>query len=108
MRPRRAEGDRHEQQRRPARLNAGDQRQSAERLGSEDRVREKRRMADAAELPAYLHRLNAEPLFQGRPFAQLQIRTQADSGDAAYSDFALRSTPDPATATTTTTARRPS
>lgn len=51
------------------------------------------RMTEAAELPAYLQRLNAEALFQGRPFAQLQIRELEQGGDAGRSEFALRSTP---------------
>lgn len=63
------------------------------------------RMLDAAALPDYLRRLNAEPRFRGRPFAQLNLKaTQAADGlgaqavpvaggaGPATTDFALRST----------------
>jgi hypothetical protein len=62
------------------------------------------RMLDASALPDYLRRLNAEPRFRGRPFAQLNLRAteagstaapgvQQVSGTAApaTTDFALRS-----------------
>jgi hypothetical protein len=53
------------------------------------------RMTDASLLPAYLKRLNAEPLFHGRPFAELRIRSldAAADGGAGHSQFTLRSTP---------------
>ena len=59
------------------------------------------RMLDAAALPPYLRRLNQEPPFAGRPFAQLQLSTVestegADAGTRVTA-FALRS--QPATAT---------
>lgn len=55
------------------------------------------RMLNAAALPAYLRSLNDEPLFRGRPFAQLEIKG-AGSGEAApdsagFVEFALRSQP---------------
>ncbi len=53
------------------------------------------RMLDPAALPPYLRRLNQEPPFAGRPFAQLQLSTVdgADAGDpgAQVTAFALRS-----------------
>lgn len=62
------------------------------------------RMLDASALPDYLRRLNAEPRFRGRPFAQLSLKaTESGSGVAngvmpaggstapATTDFALRS-----------------
>ena len=54
------------------------------------------RMTDPSVLPAYLRKLNAEQRFQGRPFAQLQIRTLDGSADggAGHSEFALRSAPE--------------
>ncbi|MEK8049199.1 PilN domain-containing protein [Ideonella sp. DXS22W] len=61
------------------------------------------RMLDPAALPDYLRRLNAEPRFRGRPFAQLSLKatppsetglaqTVAGSHAPATTDFALRST----------------
>jgi Fimbrial assembly protein (PilN) len=58
------------------------------------------RMTDPRQLPLYLRRLDAEPLFNGREFAQLSLRTVepgATTGDnvpvaASYVEFALRST----------------
>ena len=58
------------------------------------------RMTDARQLPEYLHRLDAEPLFQGRDFAQLTLKAVAPGaptadgpGDAAgYLEFTLSST----------------
>jgi hypothetical protein len=47
------------------------------------------RMSDAAALPDYLRRLNAEPQFKGRSFAQLHLK----AGDG-YTEFVLRSQPD--------------
>jgi hypothetical protein len=51
------------------------------------------RMLDAAVLPGYLRQLNAEERFNGRPFAQLQLRTLDDGADAGHTEFVLRSTP---------------
>lgn len=63
------------------------------------------RMLDTAALPDYLRRLNAEPRFRGRPFAQLSMKATeptvaaqaqampANGGSGpATTDFALRST----------------
>ncbi|MBP6901003.1 MAG: PilN domain-containing protein [Burkholderiaceae bacterium] len=52
------------------------------------------RMLDAAALPDYLRRLNAEPRFKGRPFAQLSLKAaDAPAGGSApaATDFSLRS-----------------
>ena len=51
------------------------------------------RMTDAAVLTDYLHRLNAEPRFKGRPFAQLSLNAMDSRADAPlpYTEFALRS-----------------
>lgn len=55
------------------------------------------RMTDPRQLPDYLRRLNGEPLFKGREFAQLSLKTvepaAASGGNVSYADFALRSTP---------------
>lgn len=55
------------------------------------------RMTDPRQLPGYLRRLNGEPLFKGREFAQLSLKTvdpvAPSAGNAAYTEFALRSTP---------------
>lgn len=53
------------------------------------------RMTDAAALPAYLRRLNTEPRFHGRPFAQLNIRSVGEgAGDGLQvAEFQLRSLP---------------
>lgn len=59
------------------------------------------RMNDPRELPGYLKRLNAEPLFKGREFAQLTLKTvdaAASAGESARAaagraEFALRATP---------------
>lgn len=54
------------------------------------------RMTDPGQLPAYLRRLDAEPLFAGRQFAQLSLNAvqpaaAADlSTPAAYVEFVLR------------------
>ena len=56
------------------------------------------RMTNPRELPEYLRRLNAEPLFKGREFAQLSLKTTdsvAATNDAArpepgHAEFALR------------------
>lgn len=57
------------------------------------------RMTDPHQLPVYLRRLDAEPLFSGREFAQLSLKTVApgtigEAGAVAsgYVEFALRST----------------
>jgi Tfp pilus assembly protein PilN len=56
------------------------------------------RMNDPAALPAYLARLQDEPLFHGRRFGQLSIRrvepaVDAQGAGAGYSEFVLRSQP---------------
>ena len=52
------------------------------------------RMTDSSVLTDYLRRLNAEPRFNGRPFAQLTLRGVDSNGAALpYTEFALRSTP---------------
>jgi hypothetical protein len=54
------------------------------------------RMTDPRQLPDYLKRLNAEPLFKGREFAQLSLKAvepapASDTGTGpAYAEFALR------------------
>ncbi|MBL8318171.1 MAG: hypothetical protein JNJ42_07180 [Burkholderiaceae bacterium] len=63
-------------------------------LSADERALEIRgRMLDASALPAYLQRLNAEPRFKGRSFAQLEIRppTAGAEAAAAYPEFTLRS-----------------
>ena len=50
------------------------------------------RMSDASALTPYLRRLDAEPRFKGRPFAQLSLRAVDPQGGALpYTEFALRS-----------------
>lgn len=54
------------------------------------------RMSEPRELPEYLRRLNAEPLFRGREFAQLNLKVPAPAaggGDVVDGlvDFTLRS-----------------
>lgn len=52
------------------------------------------RMSDTKALPDYLRRLNAEPRFKGRPFAQLSLKAvdaEAGSGALAHTVFSLRS-----------------
>lgn len=56
------------------------------------------RMQHSGILPAYLRSLNDEPLFRGRPFAQLDIRRPGPAGAAADGaggvvEFTLRSQP---------------
>ena len=59
------------------------------------------RMTDSSVLTDYLRRLNDEPRFKGRPFAQLTLRAVDNNGGALpYTEFALRSTPALAGATT--------
>jgi Tfp pilus assembly protein PilN len=51
------------------------------------------RMNDTAVFTDYLHRLNAEPRFKGRPFAQLNLKaTDANGAALPHTEFALRST----------------
>jgi Tfp pilus assembly protein PilN len=50
------------------------------------------RMNDTAQLTDYLRRLNAEPRFKGRPFAQLTLKaTDASGASLPHTEFALRS-----------------
>lgn len=58
------------------------------------------RMADPSVLPAYLRKLNAEPLFRGRQFARFALKTVTPRGTAAdesamatasLTEFTLRS-----------------
>jgi len=50
------------------------------------------RMTEPAVLTDYLRRLNAEPRFKGRPFAQLNLKASDANGAALpYTEFALRS-----------------
>ena len=53
------------------------------------------RMADPQRLPDYLRRLNNEPLFKGREFAQLSLKAIEPSATSAggYTEFALRGLP---------------
>ena len=52
------------------------------------------RMTDPRQLPDYLRRLNGEPLFKGREFAQLNLKTvELAAPLSGYAEFALRSTP---------------
>jgi Tfp pilus assembly protein PilN len=53
------------------------------------------RMADPRLLPDYLRRLNAEPLFKGREFAQLSVKAvdASAAGPGGYTEFALRGLP---------------
>jgi Fimbrial assembly protein (PilN) len=56
------------------------------------------RMTDPAQLTEYLRRLNEEPLFKGREFAELSLKaTPQDAGapaaDPAATEFVLRSQP---------------
>lgn len=57
------------------------------------------RMTDPGQLPDYLRRLNAEPLFKGREFAQLSLKTvgaeptataPSGSGAPGVTEFSLR------------------
>lgn len=53
------------------------------------------RMTDPSLLPGYLRRLNAEPQFKGRDFAQLTMKAGTGHGDApaGYTEFLLKSQP---------------
>ena len=50
------------------------------------------RMTDPRQLPEYLRRLNAEPLFKGREFAQLSLKTAGGADAAAEPDNAAEFT----------------
>ena len=61
------------------------------------------RMSDAKALPDYLRRLNAEPRFKGRPFAQLSLKAvdaEAGSGGLPHTAFSLRSSASASTSNT--------
>ena len=51
------------------------------------------RMTDTRHLSEFLRRLKAEPLFNGRQFAQLSLKSVELPAGARISEFALRSTP---------------
>lgn len=52
------------------------------------------RMTDSSVLADYLRRLNDEPRFRGRPFAQLTLKSASSNGERLpYTEFVLRSTP---------------
>lgn len=53
------------------------------------------RMGDPRLLPGYLRRLNTEPLFKGREFAQLSLKAVEPSAAATggYTEFSLRGVP---------------
>jgi len=51
------------------------------------------RMTDTRHLSEFLRRLKAEPLFNGRQFAQLSLKSVELPAGARVSEFALRSTP---------------
>jgi Tfp pilus assembly protein PilN len=56
------------------------------------------RMTDPAQLTGYLRRLNEEPLFKGREFAELSLKAAnldagAPAADPGATEFALRSQP---------------
>jgi Tfp pilus assembly protein PilN len=52
------------------------------------------RMTDTAALTDYLRRLDAEPRFKGRAFAQLSLKgVDANGAALPYAEFALRSAP---------------
>jgi hypothetical protein len=74
------------------------------------------RMTDSSVLADYLRRLNDEPRFRGRPFAQLTLKSAGNNGERlAWTEFVLRSTPAvagpatnlAATVATNVTANRP-
>jgi len=59
------------------------------------------RMTDSSVLADYLRRLNDEPRFKGRPFAQLTLKAAGSGGERLpYTEFSLRSTPAATTAGT--------
>ena len=49
------------------------------------------RMTDPRQLPDYLRRLKVEPLFNGRQFAQLSLKSVELNEGARVTEFALRS-----------------
>ena len=53
------------------------------------------RMSDPAALADYLRKLDAEPRFKGRPFAQLNLNAMAQGGETTlpFTEFVLRSQP---------------
>jgi hypothetical protein len=53
------------------------------------------RMAETEQLPHYLRKLNHEPRFKGRPFAQLALNgvDKASGAPLPYTEFALRTRP---------------
>jgi hypothetical protein len=51
------------------------------------------RMTDPRQLPDYLRRLKVEPLFNGRQFAQLSLKSVELNEGARVTEFALRSAP---------------
>ena len=55
------------------------------------------RMTDPRVLPDYLRRLNSEPLFKGREFAQMSLKAvepvPADAASPVITEFALRARP---------------
>jgi len=62
------------------------------------------RMTDSSVLADYLRRLNDEPRFKGRPFAQLTLKAAGNGGERLpYTEFSLRSAPAGAAAATGTT-----
>lgn len=59
------------------------------------------RMTDSSVLADYLRRLNDEPRFRGRPFAQLTLKSAGSNGERLpWTEFTLRSTPAAGAATT--------
>jgi ABC-type phosphate transport system auxiliary subunit len=66
------------------------------------------RMTDSSVLADYLRRLNDEPRFRGRPFAQLTLKSAGSNGERLpWTEFVLRSTPAGAGAATTVALNRP-
>ena len=53
------------------------------------------RMLDPHLLPQYLRQLNSEPLFKGREFAQMQLKSvePGTAGGAGITEFSLRALP---------------
>ncbi|HOB93188.1 MAG TPA: PilN domain-containing protein [Aquabacterium sp.] len=63
------------------------------------------RMTDSSVLADYLRRLNDEPRFRGRPFAQLTLKSAGNGGERLpWTEFVLRSTPAGSAGTATTVA----
>lgn len=66
------------------------------------------RMTDSSVLADYLRRLNDEPRFRGRPFAQLTLKSAGSNGERLpWTEFVLRSTPAAAGPATTVALNRP-